>query len=707
MSVPKPSNAGSGRSALANVQNAYVNVRSGPGTNNTDIGDLRDNTLVVYYPDTRTNDDWYYMESRSVNGWVYGGLITFEPVVAPGSGSEASPTPYDGKIALWHWKSDVVSERTLDEFASAIKTRTPNVNAVFVKISDGNAWQGNFDTGNFAINGVADIDRWVSTLAKYGLEFHAWSVNKGVDINGEANIISAVCKRPGVKSMILDIEPYAGYWQAGSEPIRPLMVQIRRAVGGAFHIGMSVDPRRQHYERIFPQEWFPFVNSIHPQSYWYTFRRTPEDTLQEVFEVWGGYGRPIIPVLHGSAPVLEQEQAHNLATARYGGKGLSWWRYGIISQWSVVNRPVEITTDGGSSGGTGDNFADEKVIIPNRDGFRSGTYTGRQEFKSYAGTWGWDVLYKETEISTSTVWAEWKTDLAQSGRYEISVFVPARHATTQRARYKIHGVKGTDTEVVVDINQWRNRNQWVPLGVFDLVKGAPNAGKVFLNDVTGEGDKEIAFDAVRFRRVVTTRPEQPGGGSGSNNGDIPEIIDGIYVADGFDSPVGTAAERRGGAVWPSGWRDASPFAQVYFVGTPSEAYHTGADLNYGSGPFDDRGMPVYSPASGVVTFQSTLSGWGNVTVIRHDPLRGVNGRVVYSRISHMQNVIVNVGQRVKRGQQVGQIGSGDGRFIPHLHFDISPTTILESKPGDWPKMNLTYLLKHYVDPRQFILNNRP
>jgi murein DD-endopeptidase MepM/ murein hydrolase activator NlpD len=703
MSVARPSNAGTGITAIANVRNAYVNVRNGPGIQYSDIGDIRNNTLVVYYPNAKTSDNWYYVEARGLSGWVYGEVIQFESVVTTGTNTGDDPTPYDGKVAIWHWKSDVVSERTLDQFAANIKSQTPNVKAVFVKTSDGNAWQGNFDTGSFAINGVADVDRWVSTLSKYGLEFHAWCLNKGVDVNGEANIISAVCQRPGVKSMILDVEPYSGYWEGGTEAVRPLMVQIRRAVGGSFHIGMSVDPREQHFARIFPQEWFPFVNSIHPQSYWNTFGRPVEDVLEEVYRVWGGYGRPIYPVLHGSAPITEQAEAHSLATGRHGAQGLSWWRYGIISQWTVINRTVQLNPNTPDPPTT--SYADERIIVPQRNGYRSGTYTGRQEFKTFKGTWGWDVPYKETEVATSTVWAEWKTELPESGLYEISVFVSARHATTQRARYKVHGVKGTNTEVVIEINQWRNRNQWVPLGVFELVKGAPNAGKVFLNDVTGEADREIAFDAVRFRRVIITTTPEPSDPSTGNP--IPPIINGIYVADGFDSPVGTEAQRGSTQLWPSGWRDASPFAKLYFIGTPSEAYHTGADLNYGSGPYDDRGLPVYSPASGIVTTQTSLPGWGNVTVIKHDPLKGVNGRVVYSRIAHMQNVIVRVGQRVKRGEQVGQVGSGDGRFIPHLHYDISPTNILETKPEHWPRTNLTDLLNNYVDPLIFTRNNRP
>ena len=86
----------------------------------------------------------------------------------------------------------------------------------------------------------------------------------------------------------------------------------------------------------------------------------------------------------------------------------------------------------------------------------------------------------------------------------------------------------------------------------------PNAGRVFLNDVTGEDDKSIAFDAVRFRRIVSTPPgytpapdpdNQPSSPP-SSNGDRPSLINGVNVADGYDSPIGTSEQRRGPELWP-------------------------------------------------------------------------------------------------------------------------------------------------------------
>ena len=701
-SVPKPPNAGQSRVGLAITRLSYVNLRTGPGTQYTAIGEIRNRTLVTYYPGSNT-DGWIWLEQYGAAGWVSTSVIEFEAVSTPPV-DDFPTTPYDGGVAIWHWKGQAIPETTIEAFATNLKRNAPNVKHVFVKVGDGSSWQGEFDSGDLAINNVQDIDRWVQTLSRHGLNFHAWVVNKGIEIEDEADIIIQTCKRPGVRSMILDIEPFRGYWQAGREPIRPLMTRVRREVGGSFHIGMAVDPRQWHYDSIFPDEWFPFVNSVHPMCYWRSFRRTPEEVIQDAYTVWGTYGRPIIPILQADASVDEQREAHQIVTTRFRAKGVSWWRYGVVSQWDGINTAVNITdpppTDPTELPPPGTQFGSEVTIFAGGAGHRSGTYTGRDEFIRFRGASGWDAFYTSTEPQISKVWAEWRTDLPASGLYQISVFIPTQHSTTQRARYKIHGIRGTTTEVVVDINQSVYRNIWVSLGVFDLVKGAPNAGRVFLNDVTGETGREIAFDAVRLREIVRLN------GSGSP-GPIPDMIDGVYVADGFDSPVGTFEERRGERVWPEGWRDASPFAELYFVGTPQQAYHTGADLNFGRGGYDDLGEPVYAPTSGVVIYQSDLRPWGNVTIIRHDPLRAPTGRVYYTRYGHMQNLIVNVGDRVRRGQQIGEIGNGGGRYVPHLHYDIVQTAVLETKPGDWPMMDLNRVLRDYVDPLKFTRENRP
>ena len=461
--VPKPSDAGSGVVAVANTRAALSNIRSGPGVNYDDIGDLLDNTLVVYFPDSKTDTNWIWVEKGGLKGWVYAGYIEFIHAIGA-TPTQQQPTPYDGKVAVWHWKGSAVAQNTATEVLSAIKTNAPNVDQVWVKITNGTNWMSEYDTSDMAISGATSVDQWVSACQSAEIEFHAWCVPKGLNVEAEAAIIVEACKRPGVHSLILDIEPYSDYWQGGAAAVRPFMLALRRGLGTRFHIGMSVDPRRQHYPTIHPGEWSPFVDSIHPQTYWNIFRTTAEEALSSVWSVWGGYNKPIIPALEGTAVATEQTEAHTLATQVHGAKGISWWRHGVISQWTGVNTPIDLSLLPDDLGpDIQQNYADEVTVFPTKQGFRSGTYTGQPEFSARQNTWGWDYLYVKTEERTSKVWAEWRDELPQNGLYEISVFIPNRSATTTRARYKVHGIVGTTTEVVIDINQHRNRNTWVAL----------------------------------------------------------------------------------------------------------------------------------------------------------------------------------------------------------------------------------------------------
>lgn len=609
-----------------------------------------------------------------------------------------STTPYDGKVALWHWKGSSVLEKTIEEFARTIKQWAPHVKQVFVKTTDGTDWMGVYDTppNALAINGPESIERWVQVLESNGLEFHAWCVPKGKNVNAEADLIIETCNIPGVRSMILDVEPYRGFWEGGREAIRPFMMRVRRGVGGKYHLGMSMDPRSHHFSRIFPEEWRPYVNSLHPQCYWVSFERAADEVLDEAYEVWGDYGLPIFPALQGNAAVNEIEQARDYAINFHNAMGLSWWRFGVIGpvQFPAINRPIgDVPPPDDDEGppSTG-RYGIEIVITPNDPGFRSGTHDGQavdKVLKTFKGTWGWDVKYKDTRPDQSQVWGLWDPNLTESGWYEVATFIPARHATTTNARYKIHGVQNNPQELLVQVKQAEYSNLWVPLGIFQFDANNPKAAVTFLNDLAYESGREIAFDAMRFRQII---------------GRIPTAQ---YLADGYDPPIGTRTEREANDVWPGHWFDATGYAMRYFRGTPQEAYHTGADLNLNRPYWDaDAHSPVYAAASGVVTFAERLTGWGKVIIVRHDPLV-TTGQVLRGRYAHVEQIRVKVGDRVQRGQQIATVGNAEGIFPYHLHFDLSPTNALETAPWDWPQLNLERLKRDYVDPQKFVAAHRP
>lgn len=75
------------------------------------------------------------------------------------------------------------------------------------------------------------------------------------------------------------------------------------------------------------------------------------------------------------------------------------------------------------------------------------------------------------------------------------------------------------------------------------------------------------------------------------------------------------------------------------------------------------GTPIYAPADGVVTFAGWSSGYGRLVTIRHE--FGIE-----TRYAHQSAIRVEVGQRVSRGDRIGDIGNSGRSTGPHLHYEV-------------------------------------
>ncbi len=85
--------------------------------------------------------------------------------------------------------------------------------------------------------------------------------------------------------------------------------------------------------------------------------------------------------------------------------------------------------------------------------------------------------------------------------------------------------------------------------------------------------------------------------------------------------------------------------------------HKGLDL---AGP---KGTPIYATADGVVTHAGWQSGYGLLVKIEHE--FGVE-----TRYAHQSKLRVKKGQRVSRGQQIGDMGNTGLSTGPHLHYEV-------------------------------------
>ncbi len=104
-------------------------------------------------------------------------------------------------------------------------------------------------------------------------------------------------------------------------------------------------------------------------------------------------------------------------------------------------------------------------------------------------------------------------------------------------------------------------------------------------------------------------------------------------------------------VRPGSFRYTSGF------GTRWGRLHAGTDM---AGPV---GTPIYATADGVVTHADWQSGYGRLVKIQHE--FGIE-----TRYGHMSRIRVTKGQRVSRGDLIGDMGNSGRSTGPHLHYEI-------------------------------------
>ena len=99
--------------------------------------------------------------------------------------------------------------------------------------------------------------------------------------------------------------------------------------------------------------------------------------------------------------------------------------------------------------------------------------------------------------------------------------------------------------------------------------------------------------------------------------------------------------------------------------------HLGDDLNGIGGENSDLGDPIYAIADGRVLLTRTGGpGWGNIVILLHAYLENGERKFVQSYYAHVQDMLVHPGEIVKRGQQIATVGTANGRYFAHLHFEM-------------------------------------
>lgn len=85
--------------------------------------------------------------------------------------------------------------------------------------------------------------------------------------------------------------------------------------------------------------------------------------------------------------------------------------------------------------------------------------------------------------------------------------------------------------------------------------------------------------------------------------------------------------------------------------------HKGLDMAAPSG------TPIYATADGLVSKAEWFSSYGNFVAIGH-------GSELETRFGHLSRIAVSAGQRVRKGDLIGYVGSTGRSTGPHLHYEV-------------------------------------
>jgi septal ring factor EnvC (AmiA/AmiB activator) len=126
---------------------------------------------------------------------------------------------------------------------------------------------------------------------------------------------------------------------------------------------------------------------------------------------------------------------------------------------------------------------------------------------------------------------------------------------------------------------------------------------------------------------------------------------------GEDAEVSAFAGLRGSLCYPAPGQVTIGFGKQVHPQFNTETMHNGIEIGAADG------APVRSVFKGVVRFAEWFRGYGNLVIVDH-------GAGYYTIYAHLSRIRVSVGQEVRRGGLVGNVGDTGSLSGPSLYFEI-------------------------------------
>lgn len=128
--------------------------------------------------------------------------------------------------------------------------------------------------------------------------------------------------------------------------------------------------------------------------------------------------------------------------------------------------------------------------------------------------------------------------------------------------------------------------------------------------------------------------------------------------------------------WPVEGRVTSGVGMRPSPWTGELEFHAGLDIS------NDVGTPVRAAGDAVVESVEQTGGKGKAVVLDH-------GQEIKTQYAHLSKILVSEGERVRKGQAIGHLGSSGRTTGPHLHYELRVNGIAidprKSLPSDKEK----------------------
>ncbi|WP_439956936.1 LysM peptidoglycan-binding domain-containing M23 family metallopeptidase [Leptospira ryugenii] len=198
-----------------------------------------------------------------------------------------------------------------------------------------------------------------------------------------------------------------------------------------------------------------------------------------------------------------------------------------------------------------------------------------------------------------------------------------------------------DMETLSSVNELSSPHDLVPGMVLEI----PNMRGVFHPEITDSSQDT----KLRLAEKYKYDPELMQYDSNREKWFFPGLVMGkteksFFYGFGFSVPLEDFAM-------------SSSFGKRLDPFTKKVTFHGGIDLAAAIG------TPVYASQDGTIQFANIQGGYGNLIVVKH--IMGYE-----TRYGHLSKFLVKEGEKVKKGQIIGEVGITGRTTGPHLHFEI-------------------------------------